>query len=63
MKCKMILPLFALLLLPLSSYGGSISYVGSSTVGKFIGDASKVYKKSKFKVPDRGSVNPTPLGG
>jgi len=51
------------LLLPLSSYGGSISYVGSSTVGKFIGDASKVYKKSKFKVPDRGSVNPTPLGG
>jgi phosphate transport system substrate-binding protein len=62
----MILPVFALLLLPLSSYGGSISYVGSSTVGKFIGDASKVYKKSKFKLntkPESGGGERCAIAG
>ena len=37
-------------LFPLSLYAGTINYEGSSTVGKFIADASKVYTDSTFKI-------------
>ena len=33
-------------LLPMAASAGTIEYVGSSTVGKFITDASKVYLDS-----------------
>lgn len=36
--------------LPVASVAGTIKYEGSSTVGKFISDASKVYSASKFKI-------------
>lgn len=42
--------LAALLLLASSAQAGTIKYIGSSTVGKFITDASKVYKTSSFKI-------------
>ncbi|RLA77048.1 MAG: phosphate-binding protein [Epsilonproteobacteria bacterium] len=38
---------------------GEINYVGSSTVGKFIIDAQKVYKTSTFKI----NTNPESSGG
>ena len=42
--------LISLFFFPVSIYAGSINYVGSSTVGKFIKDASEVYKSSNFKI-------------
>lgn len=36
--------------LPVSSVAGTINYEGSSTVGKFISDASEVYSAAKFKI-------------
>ena len=48
MKCKY--ALFLTLLLPISAIAGSIQYEGSSTVGKFIKDASAVYSSSSFNI-------------
>ena len=45
--------LFPLILFPVSLYGGTISYEGSSTIGNFMKDASKVYQASKFKIYTR----------
>ena len=46
-------------LLPLMASAGTIEYVGSSTVGKFIADASKVYTDAKFKL----NTGPESSGG
>lgn len=41
------------LLFPVSLFAGTIEYEGSSTVGKFITDASKVYRYSPFNINTR----------
>lgn len=51
--------LISLFLFPVSIYAGTINYVGSSTVGKFIKDVSEVYKSSTFKV----NIKSESLGG
>ena len=38
----------AVIFVPLAANAGTLNYVGSSTVGKFISDAAKVYKQSDF---------------
>lgn len=48
------------------SYAGELKYVGSSTVGKFIRDAQKVYKDSTFKLntkPESGGGEKCPGAG
>jgi len=47
-KCLVLISVFCML--PLVVSAGTIKYVGSSTVGKFITDASKVYTASKFEL-------------
>ena len=42
--------LISVLLVPAVLFAGTIDYVGSSTVGKYITDASKVYKDASFKI-------------
>lgn len=46
-------------LAPMMVQAGTIDYVGSSTVGKFISDAAKVYKASDFKL----NTKPESSGG
>ena len=47
---KLFLMLVAAVLAPAVVHAGTISYVGSSTVGKFVTDASKAYTASEFKL-------------
>ena len=51
--------LAAAILAPSVACSGSINYVGSSTVGKFVTDASKVYTKAAFKL----NTKPESSGG
>ena len=51
--------LAAAVMAPAVVHAGTISYVGSSTVGKFVTDASKVYTKSEFKL----NTKPESSGG
>lgn len=50
---KIFFVLAAAVLAPAVVSAGTISYVGSSTVGKFVTDASKVYKNADFKLDTR----------
>jgi len=51
--------LAAAVMAPVAVQAGTISYVGSSTVGKFVTDASKVYKNADFKL----NTKPESSGG
>lgn len=56
---KILIVLAAAVLAPAMAYAGTISYVGSSTVGKFVTDASKVYANADFKL----NTKPESSGG
>ena len=56
---KTLIVLAAAVLAPAMVYAGTISYVGSSTVGKFVTDASKVYNNADFKL----NTKPESSGG
>ena len=45
---RLFVMVLAMTLLPMVANAGTMNYVGSSTVGKFISDAAKVYKQSDF---------------
>lgn len=56
---KMISMLAAAVLVPAIAHAGTINYVGSSTVGKFVADAAEVYTKADFKL----NTKPESSGG
>lgn len=56
---KILFVLAASLLAPVIAQGATINYVGSSTVGKFVTDASKVYTGADFKL----NTKPESSGG
>ncbi|MEJ1337217.1 MAG: phosphate ABC transporter substrate-binding protein [Candidatus Sedimenticola sp. (ex Thyasira tokunagai)] len=51
--------LASVVLVPAVVHAGTIEYVGSSTVGKFVTDASKVYTNAQFKL----NTKPESSGG
>lgn len=50
MKKILLILLVSVFISPASIYAGTLNYVGSSTVGKFLWDAKQVYKGSTFDI-------------